>query len=336
MEVRYYLKNGRDPKTKRVEISKSEIMKKLSLLFVIFTIPLLSFSQRDADLTGLRQITELYKYIYKDVQLLDELKKVPESKSQIEAMQKKYAAEIKSNPKDSIVIEITNATYWLDVFIKSMKERYTYETMVKEFRFNLNMVDTHIKAAKQTSDDPDGKYSQWRTLDKDFMKANTYAELMKIQNGESDTTYQRMVKDIKEKEIKIKPMKDEAKAKYIKATTYKVPVDAYTGADKDQIKAKVKELFQKECTEYIVAKTYVTGADWFRNKGAQWDDLSKSFKQYDKSGIEVDVICRKKTEPNSPNGFLVQFNLIKDHLTGTTKIMVFCSDVEYKKIAVPK
>ncbi|MFH2142177.1 MAG: hypothetical protein ABIJ97_07135 [Bacteroidota bacterium] len=311
-------------------------MKKLAVLVAILAIPILSFSQRDADLTGLRQISQLYQYIYKDEQLLDEVKKIPDAKSQIEAMRNKYATEIKADPKDSIAIEITNAEYWLDVFIKSMKERYTYETMVKEFSFNLHMVDIHVKAALQTHDDPDGPYSMWKTMDKDFMKAATYAELMKMQNGESDTTYLGMVQKIENKEKQIEPKKAEGKARYIKSMTFSEPVDAYTGSDKEQIKAKVKELFQKECSGYIVAKTYITGADWYRNKGAQWDDLSKSFEQYDKSGIETAVICRKKTEPNSPNGFLVEFNLIKDHLTGTTKVMVFCSDIEYKKIDVPK
>ncbi|MBU0488932.1 MAG: hypothetical protein KKD31_13370 [Bacteroidetes bacterium] len=311
-------------------------MRKLLCLIVILSLPVISNAQREVDLAGLRQISELYKYIYKDDEFLSQLKKVGEAKMQMEAIRATYADEIAANSEDSIAIELKNAENWLSGFLQTMKERYSFETILKEFDFNQHMMGIHVKAASQTHDDPDGTWSSWKAIDKDKMKASTYLELMKIQKGEQDTSYQKSVKTLAEKEKMVAEKREVGKLKYLKSITFQVPVDAYTGSDKAQIKAKVKELFQKECTDYIVAKTYITGEDWFHNKGVQWDDYTKSFKQYDKSGIEVDIICRKKTEPSSPNGFLVQFNLIKDHLDGTTKIMVFCSDIEYKKIEVPK
>ncbi|MBU0487839.1 MAG: hypothetical protein KKA07_12295 [Bacteroidetes bacterium] len=118
----------------------------------------------------------------------------------------------------------------------------------------------------------------------------------------------------------------------------KPPTDNYTGADKAQLKAKVKELFAKDCTTdtYVIVKVYITASQWDRASGERWDDASKSMKKYDDSSLEVDVICKKKSETNPTTGFWVKYNLFKNNISGNYSTDLLCTFIEDDTIELSK
>ncbi|MFH0894644.1 MAG: hypothetical protein V2A54_09425 [Bacteroidota bacterium] len=315
---------------------KTVTMKRFKfLLLFVFMASLPAMAQRDADLEGLRQITKRYSLIYHEEEFLKQLQEIEESSNRVSLMKTKYKDDLEANPADSMNVEIKNAENAMAGFKQTMKERYSTETVLKEIDFNLHMTKVYVKAAMQTKDDPDWTYSSWKKPEKNFMKAGTYLELLKLRSKPSDSVYLSNVNAYNARKHYIDSVTDVARSKYVKPI-YKALPDAYTGADKEQLRGKAKDLFNNHCSGYTAVKVSLPEASWERVSGAEWDQASLSFRKYDNSFLKVNIVCRKKTEASPGQTYLADFDLIRDNINQKFKINCICSGLQYKPISNTK
>ena len=303
----------------------------ISLTLILWVMRVVA--QKQEDLQGLRQIGDKYAYILEKDELMKQVLEMYPSSNMIIALMKKYADVIAQNPNDSIAIEIQRAELKMQGFLSYIDARFPLNQIKERVMDYLGDAMRDGQNGKIMKEDPDYVWSgTWLDTKNHIRDANITIEVLKLKAGQNDTGVINNYQRVKKCEADLEVLKTETRALLPPKKPIAPLPDIYKGTDKEALKAKIKSMFAEECQKYTITKVYLVTEGWSRVTGVRWDDLSKSFQKYDRSSLEVDVICVKKNEATPTKGFLVSYSLEKDNISGKVYDTVLCDYLEDQPI----
>ena len=294
-------------------------------------------AQKQEDLQGLRQIADRYSYVLEKDDLMKQVQEMGPSSNMIIALKQKYADVIAQNPNDSITLEINRAEQKLQGFLSYIDSRFPLNQIKERVMDYLGDAMRDGRNGKIMKEDPDYIWSgTWSDTKNHIRDANIAIEVLKLKVGPNDTGVINNYQLVKKCEADLEVLKAETRPLLPPKKPIAPLPDIYKGADKESLKAKIKTMFAEECQKYSITKVYLVSEGWERVTGVRWDDMSKSFRKYDRSSLEVDIICVKKGEANPTKGFLVSYTLEKDNISGKVYDTVLCDYLEDRVLDLGK
>ncbi|MFH0867300.1 MAG: hypothetical protein V1904_13985 [Bacteroidota bacterium] len=190
-------------------------------------------------------------------------------------------------------------------------------------------IEFYIAALKMLNGEDDVNA---KTLEAKVANTKTQITLLKqVTKATIDTEYAAAQAKIKE---------DAEKAEQLKLETATCPGEAYSGADKETIRAAVKQAWSMDTENcgggWNIIKVIIYDNDWFREKGQKWNSSYTSLQNYDYSTMWVVVIGQPKNTDKPDVAYKVGYDLFKDYMNGgkINYINFDCSDMKDSPILV--